>query len=167
MARPGDELVNAGGVRLVFEETSATTGGELVRVRAFHPPGHDRPPAHYHPFQEERFEVLSGTMSVQLEGDERAYEAGTSFVVSPEAVHTMWNSGPEPVELLWETRPALKTDDLLERLWNLDAKPGPLELAVVARGYDEEFRLVKPPRAVQRILFALLAPLGRLRGHRP
>jgi quercetin dioxygenase-like cupin family protein len=167
MATPGQELVNAAGVRLVFEETSETTGGELVRVRAVHPPGGVEPVEHYHPFQEERFEVASGRMSVRLDGRERTYSAGERFIVSPEVVHAMWNAEPDPAELIWETRPALKTDALLERLWGLRGKPGPLELAVLSRAYDEEFRLPKPPRAVQRTLFGLLAPLGRLRGHRP
>jgi quercetin dioxygenase-like cupin family protein len=167
MARPGDELVNPGGVRLVFEETSDTTGGELVRVRAFHPPGGGTPPEHYHPFQEERFEVVSGQMAVRLGGHEVTHSAGSRFAVEPELVHTMWDPGPEPTELLWETRPALKTGELFERMWSLRGKPGPLELAVAARAYDEEFRLAKPPRPVQRALFGALAPLGRLRGHSP
>jgi quercetin dioxygenase-like cupin family protein len=111
MARAGDQLVNPAGVRLVFEETSDTTGGELVRVRAFHPPGGGEPVEHYHPFQEERFEVVSGQMAVRLDGREETRSAGERFVVSPEVVHSMWNPGPEPTELLWETRPALKTGD--------------------------------------------------------
>jgi quercetin dioxygenase-like cupin family protein len=167
MARPGQELVNPAGVRVVFEETSDTTGGELVRVRAFHPPGGEQPIEHYHPSQEERFEVVSGRMSVRLDGEERTHASGESFVISPEVVHAMWNPGPEPAELLWETRPALKTGEFFERIWGISSKPSPLELAVIARAYDEEVRLVKPPRPLQRVLFPVLAPLGRLRGHRP
>lgn len=167
MAKPGDELLNPGGVRLVFEETSDTTGGELVRVRAFHPPGGERPIEHYHPFQEERFEVVAGRMTARLDGREVTRSGGEGFSVAPEVVHAMWNPGPEPAELVWETRPALKTGELFERMWGLRGKPGPLELAVLARAYDEEFRLTKPPRPLQRVLFGALAPLGRLRGHRP
>ena len=166
MPKPGDELVNPAGMRLVFEETSDTTGGELVRVRAFHPPAGEKPPAHCHPLQEERFEVVSGQIAARLDGDERTYSAGETFVVSPETVHTMWNPGPEPTELLWDTRPALKTGEFFERIWVL-GKPSPLEFAVLARTYEDEFRLAKPPRAVQRVAFGALAPLGRLRGYRP
>jgi quercetin dioxygenase-like cupin family protein len=167
MVRPGDELVNPAGMRMVFEETSDTTGGELVRVRAFHPPGGEAPIEHYHPFQEERFEVIAGSMAVRLDGGETTRSAGERFVVSPEVVHAMWNPGSQPAELLWETRPALKTGEFLERVWGLEGKPGPLELAVIVRAYDEEVRLTKPSRPVQRALFAVLAPLGRSRGHRP
>jgi quercetin dioxygenase-like cupin family protein len=166
MPSPGDELVNSGGLRLVFEETADTTGGELVRVRAFHPPGTEEPIEHYHPFQEERFEVVAGEMTAVVDGRERVYGAGERFTVAPEAVHAMWNAGPAPAELLWETRPALKTGEFFERIWGLRGKPGPLEFAVIARVYDEEFRVVKPPRAVQRAVFPLLSVVGRLRGHR-
>ena len=166
MPSPGDELVSAGGVRLVFEETADTTGGELVRVRAFHPPGGEEPIEHLHPFQEERFEVVSGEMTASIDGREEVYAAGSRFVVAPEVVHAMWNAGPAPVELLWETRPALKTGEFFERVWGLRGKPSRLEFAVIARAYDEEFRVVKPPRGVQKVVFPVLAPLGRLRGHR-
>jgi quercetin dioxygenase-like cupin family protein len=167
MPKPGDELVNPAGVRLVFDQTSDTTGGELVRVRAFHPPGGEEPIEHYHPFQEEQFRVVSGQITAQLDGRERTYSAGEAFTVAPEVVHAMWNAGPDPAELEWETRPALKTGEFFERIWRLHGKPGPLEFAVLARAYDEEFRVAKPPRPVQRVLFGALAPLGRLRGYRP
>lgn len=38
-------------------------------------------------------------------------------------------------------------------------------MAVVAREYADEFRLASPPWPVQRALFAVLAPLGRLAGY--
>ena len=138
----------------------------MVRVRAFHPPGGHKPPEHYHPLQEERFEVVSGQMSARLDGHERTYPAGESFVVPPEAVHTMWNPGPEPTELIWETRPALKTGEFFERIWSA-GRPSPVEFAVIARAYEDEFRLAAPPLPVRRVALGALAPLGRLRGHRP
>jgi hypothetical protein len=36
----------------------------------------------------------------------------------------------------------------------------------LAREFDDAMRLASPPRAVQRILFAALAPLARWRGYR-
>ena len=39
-------------------------------------------------------------------------------------------------------------------------------MAVLFREYAGEFRLARPPWPVQRTLFALLAPLGRLLGYR-
>ena len=34
-------------------------------------PSPSRPPAHYHPYQEERFEVLSGKVNVAVDGEVR------------------------------------------------------------------------------------------------
>jgi hypothetical protein len=38
--------------------------------------------------------------------------------------------------------------------------------AVIADAFDDVIRFTRPPRAVQRVLFAVLAPLGRARGRR-
>jgi hypothetical protein len=45
--------------------------------------------------------------------------------------------------------------------------PNILQLAVIASEYRREMEFVKPPRALQHILFAVLAPLGRALGYRP
>ena len=45
--------------------------------------------------------------------------------------------------------------------------PNLLQAAVIARSYAGEFRLATPPWPVQQLLFAILAPIGRLLGHRP
>jgi hypothetical protein len=44
--------------------------------------------------------------------------------------------------------------------------PGLLRAALIAREYEDEFRLASPPWAVQRLLFGLLAPISRLLGYR-
>jgi hypothetical protein len=43
--------------------------------------------------------------------------------------------------------------------------PNLLRAALIAREYQDEFRLASPPWAVQRALFGLLAPVGRLLGY--
>lgn len=50
----------------------------------------------------------------------------------------------------------------------LDEKgmPSLLRLAVLGPRFADEVRAVSPPWAVQRAVFALLAPLARLRGYR-
>lgn len=44
--------------------------------------------------------------------------------------------------------------------------PNLLQLAVIMQQYRREFRPVKPPLIVQKIIFTLLAPLGRLCDYR-
>ncbi|MGH3113923.1 MAG: hypothetical protein ACRDOP_10720 [Gaiellaceae bacterium] len=44
--------------------------------------------------------------------------------------------------------------------------PNLLQAAVVGHAHLDDFSLARPPYAVQRVLFAVLAPLGRLAGYR-
>jgi hypothetical protein len=86
----------------------------------------------------------------------------------------MWNGGEAEAHLLWQTRPALHTDAFFEIMWGLaqDGKtnkagvPNLLQVAVIMQHYRQEFRLVNPPLIVQKIIFTLLAPIGKLCGYR-
>jgi hypothetical protein len=49
---------------------------------------------------------------------------------------------------------------------NKKGMPGPLQLAVIADEFDDVIRFTKPPPAVQRVVFGVLAPLGRALGRR-
>jgi quercetin dioxygenase-like cupin family protein len=175
MARAGEVLENrATGQRLVFRETSMETGGELLRVEAVYTtPTRSRPPVHYHPRQEERFEVLSGTLRAVVDGEERSYGTSGAFTVPPGTPHEMW-SEEEGVRVDWQTRPALKTEWFFETVWGLArdgetdgrGRPGLLQAAVIAQAYADEFRLDGPPWPVQRAVFGVLAPVGGLLGYR-
>lgn len=135
-------------------------------------PTPSRPPTHYHPRQEERFEVLAGKLNVLVDGQERTLEKREVLIVPPGVPHEMW-SAEAGVRVNWQTRPALKTEAFFETVWGLakDGKvndkgvPNLLRVALIALEYEDEFRLASPPWAVQRALFGLLAPVGRLLGY--
>jgi len=88
--------------------------------------------------------------------------------------HWMHNISDEEGCLLWQVRPAMKTQAFLETMWGLEADnksktngvPNILQLAVILREYSDEFRASSPSYPIQRILFAILAPIGRLLGYR-
>jgi quercetin dioxygenase-like cupin family protein len=167
------------GQDLVFRRTAADTGGEVLEVESIWRSRGGEPPEHYHPSQEERFEVTAGELSARIGGELRKLSAGDRLVVPPGTRHAMWSSTKEgETRALWETRPAQQTERFFETFWGLaeDGKvgkrgvPDPLQLAVLLRAYDAEFRLTRPPRPVQVAVFGLLAPIGRLlgrRAHRP
>jgi mannose-6-phosphate isomerase-like protein (cupin superfamily) len=69
--------------RYVLLETAEETSGESVRIEDTARPGPSRRPSSAHPRQEERFEVLSGTLGLTVEGkeQERLLGPGESFVV--------------------------------------------------------------------------------------
>lgn len=162
------------GDRLVLLDTSAETGGELLRFDLFARPGAPGPPEHVHPEQEERFAVISGTLRGRIDGEEREFSAGDKFVVPAGIPHTWWNDGDAEVQVRVELRPASRMASFLETLYGLaqDGKtneegvPNLLQLAVIAREYFDVNHVAHPPLAVQKLAFSILAPLGRLMGYR-
>ena len=172
MAQPGDEFKNPDGGVLVFRQTADTTQGALLEVEATYPPGSDLPPAHFHPSQEERFEVISGTIRTIVQGEERYYGEGEVFTIPQGIPHQMHNNGEEPCRFLWQTRPVMKTEQFFETVWGL-AQEGKmssggslLQMMVIGRAYRDVFRLASPPQFVQSILFGIMAPIGKLRGYK-
>jgi quercetin dioxygenase-like cupin family protein len=173
VAHQGEVLKNpVTGQSLVFRRTTAETAGDLLEVESSWAPGGDEPVAHYHPRQEERFEVLAGKLGVRVGDERRELEAGDTLVLPAGTVHAMWNAGQEEARAVWQTRPALKTEAFFETAWGLArdgqvnerGMPGLLQSAVLMNEYADEFRLAKPPYGVQRALFGVLAPLGRALG---
>lgn len=168
------EFVQPNGERLVITTCAADTNGALLEMEAVYNPHSPQPPLHYHPFQEERFEVLRGVFRVRAGEKEQAYEAGDTFTVPANTPHWMHNVDDEEGGLRWQIRPAKKSQDFFATMWGLaadgktaeDGVPDLLQLAVILHAYRDEFRLSRPPYWVQRPLFALLAGIGRRRGYR-
>ena len=122
MAHAGQELEGPGGFRLRLIKTGAETGGELLEMEAHYSGQGAMPPEHYHPSQEERFEVLEGAVRTVVNGQARRYEAGETFQVPAGAVHSMGGDGAARVR--WEVRPALRTAEFFERLYAAMAAGG-------------------------------------------
>ena len=175
MARLGDVLENPRtGDRVEFLRTAAETGGELLEYELTFTPRGFVARDHLHPLQEERHEVLEGSVGIVVDGRERRLGSGDVEVVPEATAHRLFSTQEAPLRARFTLRPALETEVLLETFFGLarDGKvgangdPSLLQLAVI---FDEFAELGRPPRpspAVQRALFAPLAALGRLRGYR-
>jgi mannose-6-phosphate isomerase-like protein (cupin superfamily) len=175
MIQPGQILDNpVTGERLIFHETSATTDGEAVVFDTVVRPNGFVAAAHVHPFQHERFEVLEGTLELELGRETLRLRAKDTVTVEPGTRHRFRNAGRDDVRFRCEVRPALSFESLLETMFALAASgktnrrglPGPLRLAVIARAHFDTVRLPFPPPLVQRAALAVGAPLGRLLGYR-
>ncbi len=175
MARPGDVLEHpVTGERIIWRRVARETNGELLQGELFAVPGGHPAAAHVHPHQEERFEVLAGTLQLVVDGRRTTLEPGDTAVVAPGRSHTWCNIGDEEARVLGEFRPALRTEMLFETIFGLakagkvnsKGLPNLLRLAVIMREYDDEILLSRPSAAVQRALFAPLAALGRRVGYR-
>jgi quercetin dioxygenase-like cupin family protein len=147
---------------------------EALEVEATYGPGGSAPPSHFHPAQDEHFEVLEGELTARVDGAERTLRTGDTLDISRGVVHQMWNASGEPARVLWRTSPAgrtlewFSTLDALQREGRVDAKgrPGPLALAFYLNEYKDVFRLAVGPGPLVPLAVSALAPLGRLRGYR-
>jgi quercetin dioxygenase-like cupin family protein len=162
-------------MRLQFLRTAADTGGELLEMEATYQPGSVEPLEHFHPQQEEHFEVVSGKLRARVGGEERSLGAGDTLEIPPRTVHAMWNDGDMEARVIWQTRPALRTEDFMVTVGRL-AQEGrltakgvgnPLLGAALMQEFRDEFRPTSPPAALQAVAFPLLAGMARLLGQRP
>jgi quercetin dioxygenase-like cupin family protein len=162
------------GERVVIRLGTQETGGERLLADIYVRPGGAVAAEHTHPAIDETITVLEGRLGVSIDGDRSIMEPGQTVHVPRGTAHDWWNAGDEEVHLLMEITPAARFEALLRNLFGLaqdgrtDCKGVPrlLQLALMAREFEDVARLVRPPRPVQRVLFALLAPLARLKGYR-
>jgi mannose-6-phosphate isomerase-like protein (cupin superfamily) len=170
----GDSIENqVTGERLVFLKTAQETNGELVVVEAFVQPTGFVASEHLHPYQEERFHVLRGTVGFKLHRSRIYAGPGQRITVPARTPHKFWNAGEDEAHFECEIRPALQFEQLIETMFGLagdgrtnrKGMPNPLRLAVIARAHYDDVRLPFPPEWMQRMGLALGAPLGRLLGY--
>ena len=120
MIRAGDSIHNpVTGERIVFRQTSADTNGEAVVIETYVEPHGFVAAAHVHPSQEERFQVLRGTVGFKIGGKKQLAGPGTRVTVPAGTPHTFWNAGEETAQFVCEVRPALQFESLLETMFAL------------------------------------------------
>ncbi|HEX4437242.1 MAG TPA: cupin domain-containing protein [Solirubrobacteraceae bacterium] len=176
MATVGESIENPlSGERVTWIETAASSRGDVLAFDLEMQPGAAVAAEHRHLRQEERFAVTSGTINVSIDGAERTLATGENAVVPSGVAHRWSNGATERAVVRVELRPALESEVFFETLFGLardgrtSAKgiPGLLQIAVAyAELGDSCSRVVKPPVAIQKLVLAPLAPLGRWLGRR-
>jgi quercetin dioxygenase-like cupin family protein len=171
LAKAGDEILDAAGYGLIFRKTARDTQGELLEMEAFYRPHGQMPPPHYHPNQDEYFQVLAGEFQVILESDTLTFSSGEAFKIPAGASHAMHNMSAEKGHLLWQTRPALDSEGFFETVWKMDrdnptGKRGLGQILQLALVFHKHSREVRLSNNVQRFLLGVLAPLARLLGYK-
>jgi quercetin dioxygenase-like cupin family protein len=176
MIRAGDSIENpVTGERIVFRQTSHETGGEAVVIETYVRPNGFVAAAHVHPSQEERFQILRGSVGFKAGGKQTVLGPGQRITVPAGTAHKFWNAGDDTAHFVCEIRPALQFESLIETMFSLAADgktsrkgmPNPLRLAVIAQAHFDTVRLPFPPAFIQRLGLAFAAPLGKALGYRP
>jgi quercetin dioxygenase-like cupin family protein len=168
MARTGDKLTMPDGTAFLITKSAADTGGERVEIEITLPPGAPSPPRHFHPRQEEEWEVLAGTLSVYVEGRWRLLGTGDSVSIPSGQVHTLRNRSGDVARVRDVHVPALDFQDYIEKLHRL-AQNGKItslrspstliHLSMLLREHRGTQVTASP---VQRAAESLLALVGRL-----
>jgi quercetin dioxygenase-like cupin family protein len=174
MAYAGQILDNPiSGERITFRKTAADTDGELLEIDLELAPDGHVPGKHVHPSQEERFEVLSGTMKFKMGRKTVIAEAGDVVTVPAGKSHKFENGGDETAHVRVQVTPALDMERLFETAVALAEEgrttskgmPKPLDLALFVSEFSDEVVGAFPPAWVQRATMAPLAWIARKRGH--
>jgi len=175
MAKSGDVIKNPlSGETFIVSKSAADTNGELLEGELVFGPKATGPRAHIHPIIEERVKVLAGSLKVRIDGVEHTLHEGGEMVLKPGSSHALWNDGDQEARFNVQVRPALQMETFIETVFGLarDGKtnkqgmPNLLQGAVLLQGYAEEMRVSGVPVFAQRLLAAVLAPVGKLFGYR-
>jgi quercetin dioxygenase-like cupin family protein len=171
MITPGQTLENpVTGERFTFTHTAASSGGELLAFDFALRPGGAVPIPHVHPIQTERFEVVDGLMRFRVGLRKRLAGPGDVVEVPPGVAHSFANAGPDEARLRVEVRPALAMEDMFAevvamaeagRMTRRGMPRSLLDLAVLARKYDQEAHAPLLGVHLQRLLLAPLVFLAR------
>ncbi|MEI2739371.1 MAG: cupin domain-containing protein [Chitinophagaceae bacterium] len=163
------------GQDIKFLQTAKDTDGRLLEMEATYNSHSKEPAAHYHPFQVEDFTILSGELTVRIDGQLKILKQGDMLHIPVNKVHAMWNNTDGITIVNWKVKPAMNTDNFLETATGLaidgktnkEGMPDILQVALMANKYSGVFRLSKPPFAIQKIVFVFLTPFAYLFGYRP
>lgn len=167
MAYKGQVLDNpVSGERFVFHLTADDTDGELLEFDVTIAPDGQVPGGHAHPVQEERFEVVSGSVRFKKGRKTIIANAGDVVVVPPGTAHRFTNASDTEAVMRVQVTPALNTEELFETAVALanegrtfgTGMPKPLELALFMHEYGQE---VRAPFA-GGVVKAVIAPFARL-----
>ena len=173
MIQQGDMIENIRtGQKMIFLKTWAETNGTQLQIECFSPITMAKDPEHIHPYQENRFRIISGELAFYINGKEQRAIAGDVVSVPKNTPHHFRNPGPAEAHYMQEFFPALKIDGLFETFFalasdgklNKDGAPNIFRISLIMLAYENEFRLTKHNWMMQKTIFRLIAPFAKLFG---
>ena len=174
MPSKGQTITNpTNGDSYEFLETAKDTNGVRVAMKATIKSKGQIVPKHYHVLQDETFEVISGQMTIFLDGSMRTLSAGEKITLPKNIPHNHFNNDDVPLTYIHTVTPVLDFDYLIENLVGLAAdgkskngKYGLVQELVSIKYLDSKSFLADIPLGVQKVLINTIAPIGRIIGYR-
>lgn len=156
-----------------FLETAKDTNGERMTLKLTLKTKGELVPNHFHVLQDESFEVLSGKLTIWLDGKTQTLVAGDKITLPKNVPHNHFNNDDETVTFLQTVTPALDFEYLLENLIGLsidgkmpNGKAGLVQELVTLKYLDSKSYLAAIPVGVQKLLMNIVGPIARLLGYR-
>ena len=118
--------------------------------------------------------MVSGRVGFRLDGGETVARVGQRLHVPAGTAHDWWNAGEDEAHVAVGITPVARFEEAISNTWSLaqDGKtnakgmPNLLQLALLAREFEDVLYFTDPPRILQKILFGILAPVARLLGYK-
>jgi quercetin dioxygenase-like cupin family protein len=155
-------------------ETGKENNGERLLYRFTIKPNGFKPVLHIHEKQDEIFNIISGKLTCNLNGQVKVVGPGETVRLPKGIPHTHYNGeAKEELVMLQSITPALDAEYLIDSILGLtkdkkiiDGNPKFLQVMVWLRHYNARTYLAKVPVAAQNFLAFFLAPVGRLKGYK-
>jgi len=152
-------------------ENSEETGGKYFKMKITIRPGGFKPVLHYHMYQDESFNIISGRLTYVLDGKTASICAGENVTLPKAKPHTHYNNENEDLVMYQVITPSLDFDYFFDSLFGLASEgrmkngtPGILQIMVFIRTLQSKTFLAGIPLGLQKALSFVLAPIGRLAG---
>ena len=159
------------GEQITFLQTTEETNGAFLYIEVALPPLGKGPPLHVHDEFEEEFEVVSGTLTITVEKEEKELTAGQQLLAPKGVKHTFNNKYEEPVVFRVKLTPGLYFEESVRIHYGLMAdgltndKGEPTKLAHTALVLSMQNTLVAAlPVGLQRKLFGWLVKRAYKKG---
>lgn len=156
-----------------FLETAKDTNGQRVTMKMTLKYKGELVPNHFHALQDENFEVVSGKLTILLDGKKQLLTKGDKITLPKNKPHNHYNNDSETLVLIQTISPALDFDYLLENIIGLtidgkmpNGKAGLVQELVTLKYLDSKSYLANIPQGLQKFLMNVVGPIGRIFGYR-
>lgn len=161
------------GEYLEFVSTSEENAGQHSTLKVLIKSGGFKPVMHQHLHQDESFEVISGRLSYVVGDKQGSIGPGEKITMPKGVAHTHFNAEAEDLIMYQTASPALDFEPFVASLSHLinngkvpNGKPPFLQLMLWMNHLKGKTCVANIPIGVQKLLAAVLAPVGKLAGYK-
>jgi quercetin dioxygenase-like cupin family protein len=170
-----NQTLDMTSIGMIFHivKTAQETNGQSLEMEWEVLPKCDGTPVHIHPFADETYQVLEGSLEVQMNGEWKILTQGETMTVPKGASHTFRNLSNNVARVFNTHAPAMKFDSYFEELSNIVNKLSGgkkdkqkmnlnaiMYMCMLMKKYPAEMVSVNPPPFV----VSLMNVIGKLSG---